>query len=345
MKKMTIGITALAVCLITVNCQKPGGRSGMPLIAVQGNRFVDANGKQVIFRGLDFSDLDKLESEGHWSEAHFAEARAWGANIVRLAVHPKWWRDRGHENYLALLDEGIDWAEKLQLYVIIDWHSIGNLKDELFFGDIYQTSQEETFEFWRTVAMRYKNRPHVAFYELYNEPTFYNEQLGTLTWNDLKVLWEALIDTIYAIDDTVIPLVAGLDWGYSLAEVIQNPVERPNVGYVTHPYPQKVDQPWEPKWERDFGHVADRYPVVATEFGFVLADEKGAHIPCISDETYGKHIVNYFTKKGISWTVWCFDPDWAPVLIVDWDYSLSTQGKFFKNVLLNRQYSFSDTEE
>ena len=32
----------------------------------------------------------------------------------------------------------------------------------------------------------------------------------------------------------------------------------------------------------------------------------------IADEDYGRRILAYFAKKGISWTVWCFDPDWPP---------------------------------
>jgi len=65
------------------------------------------------------------------------------------------------------------------------------------------------------------------------------------------------------------------------------------------------------------------------------ADDPGAHIPVISDEKYGKTIINYFRKKGISWTVWNFDPDWPPQLIADWDYTPTKQGAFFKDVMLN----------
>ena len=41
-------------------------------------------------------------------------------------------------------------------------------------------------------------------------------------------------------------------------------------------------------------------------------------------------ILAYFEKKGISWTAWCFDPDWPPQLISDWDYTPTQQGAFFK---------------
>ncbi|WP_414629295.1 cellulase family glycosylhydrolase [Neotamlana nanhaiensis] len=55
-----------------------------------------------------------------------------GANIVRFPLHPTAWTKRGKENYLKLLDDGIKWATELHLYVIIDWHSIGNLQTEMY---------------------------------------------------------------------------------------------------------------------------------------------------------------------------------------------------------------------
>ena len=41
-------------------------------------------------------------------------------------------------------------------------------------------------------------------------------------------------------------------------------------------------------------------------------------------------------EKGISFTVWCFDIHWAPTLISDWDFTPTTQGRFFKNYLQNQ---------
>jgi endoglucanase len=75
--------------------------------------------------------------------------------------------------------------------------------------------------------------------------------------------------------------------------------------------------------------VKDKYPLFATEFGF----DRNALIPCIGTPEYGRHLMDYFKKKGISWTVWCFDPDWDPTLIKDWGFSPTEQGEFFKGVL------------
>jgi len=70
--------------------------------------------------------------------------------------------------------------------------------------------------------------------------------------------------------------------------------------------------------------------VVLTEIGFCLAGEKGEHVPVISTEAYGPAITRYCEQKGISWVAWVFDPNWAPMMFSDWDFTPTTQGKFFK---------------
>ena len=57
----------------------------------------------------------------------------------------------------------------------------------------------------------------------------------------------------------------------------------------------------------------------------------------ISTDDYGKHITEYLESKGISFTVWCFDPPWAPTLLSDWDYTPTTQGRFFKSYLQDKE--------
>ena len=74
-----------------------------------------------------------------------------------------------------------------------------------------------------------------------------------------------------------------------------------------------------------------------TDFGFILEDHPNAHIPAIGDERYGKIITDYFAEKGISWTAWCYDPDWPAHLISDWSYTPTASGEFFKSVMQSNQ--------
>lgn len=310
----------------------------LPRLSVQGNQFVTPDGRAFVCRGLNTSDPDRLQTQGHWNTALFQEMKAWGANVVRFPIHPTAWRRQGKANYLKLLDEGIALAREQGLYVILDWHSIGNLRTEMYQADMYETTRKETFEFWRTVAGRYKGNNTVAFFELFNEPTTYNGQLGVCSWSDWKVLNEEMIGIIRANGGMAIPLVAGFNWAYDLTPIASDPIRAEGIGYVSHPYPQKRPKPWEPQWTKDWGFVKDKYPLILTEIGFSGAEEQGAHVPVISDESYGEAITKYCDERQISWVVWVFDPQWAPRLFTDWSFqTLTRHGVYFKKALTDRK--------
>ncbi len=208
----------------------------------------------------------------------------------------------------------------------------GVLLTGIYHRDVYITSRDETFRFWNTIAQRYRGNATVAFYELVNEPTHRGGQFGRMEWREYKALIEDIIYMIYQNDDTAIPLVASFNWGYDLRNVEKEPIQMPGVAYVTHPYPQKSAN-WEKDWQEIWGFVADKYPMVVTEFGFMDANDRGAHVPCIADEEYGEAIIAFMEKRGISWTPWVFDYQWTPTLISDDKFTPSRQGRFFKQKL------------
>ncbi|GLR16758.1 glycoside hydrolase family 5 protein [Portibacter lacus] len=305
----------------------------LPWIKVDGNRFVTENNETIVFKALDASDPDKLEKQGHWNQEYFSQIKSWNTNMVRFPIHPKAWRARGEEAYFELLDNGIEMARKEGLYVILDWHSIGNLRSELFQHEMYNTTKKETFEFWTAIAKRYGDHSTVAMFELFNEPTTGSGKYGTCSWEQWKEIMEELIIIIRAHGAKNIPLVAGFNWAYFLTDVVNDPINADNIAYVSHPYPQKRKKPWEVQWEADFGHVADHYPVVLTEIGYCEEGDKGAHIPVISDPSYVESILGYAEKKGISYCVWVFDAEWSPMLLKDWDYNLTEPGKVWKEAM------------
>ncbi len=64
----------------------------MEWIRIEGNKFVTESGKTIIFQGVNIRDPHNLEEEDHWTKSHFEETKNWGANIVRLPIHPWPWR-------------------------------------------------------------------------------------------------------------------------------------------------------------------------------------------------------------------------------------------------------------
>jgi lysophospholipase L1-like esterase len=117
-------------------------------------------------------------------------------------------------------------------------------------------------------------------------------------------------------------------------------VRREGIAYAIHPYPQKAKpventrKAFDELWQKQWGYVADSYPVIATELGWVREDGYGPHIPVINnDGSYGPNLVSFMEQRHISWTAWCFDPNWAPTMISGWNYAPTEQGRFFKEVL------------
>lgn len=301
----------------------------LPLISVKGNRFVTPDGQPILFRGVSIADPDKLVAQGQWNPAFFAAVKDYGANLVRIPVHPAAWRHQGIVAYTRLLDQAVDWCTDLNLYVIVDWHSIGNLMTGMFQDPMYDTSRQETFDFWRRMAQHFNGNHTVAFFELFNEPTDYRGQLGDFSWTAWRDLNEQMIGIIRAFDPETVPLVAGDDWAYDLDQVHYEPIRAANIGYVTHPYPHKRTRPWEPKWDEDFGFVAEKYPMIATEIGYWSRPGE-----TITDDSYGNRITRYLESRGISWMAWVFDPQWNPQLLKSFDgFPLTPCGEFFKQAL------------
>ncbi len=342
MKNMNHIMKKTIICWLGVVSLSSGAFAQTAQVKVQGNRFITADGKTIIFRGLDASDPDKLERNGQWNKHYFETVKAWGANVIRIPVHPAAWHIHGKKNYLKMLDQGVGWAKDEGLYVIIDWHSIGNLyggkffpaSSELYPPTAYDTTQEETLDFWHTMAKHYGGNNTVAFFELFNEPAL-GGNMGTATWPQWKGVLEEIIKTIRANGGTAVPLVAGFNFGYDLTAVAKMPIEAEGIGYVAHPYPMKAKQPWETNWTHDWGFVADKYPMILTEVGFLPPDEPGGYNPITGDETYGDALTAYCRVHGISYTVWCFDPHWSPCLIKDWNFTPTRAGAYFKKAMQN----------
>ena len=88
-----------------------------------------------------------------------------------------WVRDK---DYLwRYLDPLVGWAGELCLYVIIDWHYIGNVETGAGaqMPDTPQQPKELTLAFWRLVASYFRDAPHVLF-EVFNEPA----AISALDW-------------------------------------------------------------------------------------------------------------------------------------------------------------------
>ncbi|MER5959905.1 cellulase family glycosylhydrolase [Streptomyces longhuiensis] len=109
------------------------GSQELPALTVRSRTIVDANGRQVLLRGVNVNQLNDYGTNGRsgakrvlpLTENDFQQMAAAGFDVVRLNVN--WSRlepTRGHWSraYLARIEQAVDWAAEYGMYTDIDMH-------------------------------------------------------------------------------------------------------------------------------------------------------------------------------------------------------------------------------
>jgi hypothetical protein len=164
-------------------------------IKVQGDHMIDASGKTVQLRGVNFSAYEAVAVLG-WSPADPTGAQggqpngpkwsaiaSWKANVVRIPLNEASWLgytctdsmgvahnpDPGG-NYKASLATNIAAANAAGLYVslVLHWAAPGTACPML---QTQMADADNSIRFWTSIANAYKGNPSVMF-ALYNEPFF-----------------------------------------------------------------------------------------------------------------------------------------------------------------------------
>src|SRR5262245_40487659 len=94
-----------------------------PRLEVKGKDLL-FGGKPVRLRGVALGDPWMGRKDRPTSDYEFL-AKDWKANVIRVGVHPRVWKNELHDKVLDRLSEDVDAALKNGLFVIIDWHVIG----------------------------------------------------------------------------------------------------------------------------------------------------------------------------------------------------------------------------
>jgi len=176
-----------------------------------------------------------------------------------------------HADRLSRLDDLISWCKADGIKVLIS-----------NYAETYSKSGFITY--WENMATRYKGNTGVLGFDLVNEPWGMKNSGWVKGWSGLIDDYEDMIDAVRAIDperkcyvQSYLKHQEGYDWIYT------NPVDRPNIAYITHIY--SLDwvigqwQTWNPWWdEYSSGDYASGYTVLHdalwTRFGKVITEEK-----------------------------------------------------------------------
>jgi endoglucanase len=296
---------------------------------------VNADGAIVRLKGVMIPDPVKVAGEGRYARNLFEALRATGANAVRIPVHPQHWAQ--NSDYVRRhLDPAVKWAGDLGMYVILDWHSIGNVRTGYApqVPELYCHTEAMTVEFWERIAAHFKDAPHVLF-EIFNEP----QNISAADWRRCA---NRLTRVIRAQQARQMIIVGGLEYGRELDWVLREPVAGGNVAYASHIFPSHARS----GWDHDFGSVAARYPVVITEWGFI--DRKQTTRPAdayLSGDvaTYGEPLMSYLAERGVGWVACWYDAEWQPAMLLPGGSGQTTWGKFAAQEL-SRVHSIEPTD-
>lgn len=289
-----------------------------PKLSHRENLLLDPNQNPIRFHGLMPPDPDRLSGESKFNQKLFEELKKAGANVVRIPVHPeRWVRDR--EYLWRYLDPSVTWAGEAGLYVIIDWHYIGNIMtgEGPQMPDIEDHPYDLTLEFWRITARYFRNAPHVIF-EIFNEP----QGISARDWQSsasqiVRVIREQGADQMV--------IVGGIDYGKDLNWVLENPIQDHNVAYASHIYPAHG----KASWQYYFGEVSEQYPVIMTEWGFIDESIDASSTYLVGDaDTYGEPLLAYLDEHQVGWVACWYDDQWLPPMFQDGWQGYTDYGEF-----------------
>lgn len=253
-------------------------------LSVKGTQLVDKNGKNFQLKGMSTHGLAWFP--GFVNENAFKTLRDdWNTNVIRLAMYSG--ENSGYctggnkEELKALIDKGVQAAAKLGMYVIIDWHVLGDQNPN--------TYKSEAKAFFEEMSKKYSKYDNVL-YEICNEPN------GSTTWNDVKSYAEEVIPIIRKNSPDSVIIVGTPTWSQDIDKAAADPLTEKNVLYALHFYAATHTD-----WLRQ--RLTDCYnkglPVFVSEFGTCDASGNGAN-----DFGQAKSWLNLLDKYGISYVNW-----------------------------------------
>lgn len=247
---------------------------------------VGSDGRRL--RGGTFWLYGWIPSKTDWalSDAPWRAMREHHLNVVRVACayRPERAKTYSLDEYERFLDRIIDRARREGIYVIIDFHPRPGTYD-----------MAVATAFWRRMAGRYKDRPHVM-YELINEPVFSQpDDYGDQLLRDVEALWRLtdalapetpkIVLTFCQVGHTgrspvqVADALEGIDWSGTA------------VGF--HSY-------WRGSSER-IVELKRHYPCINTEFYTPAPGSRRGEMQVMDGF---RHHGTLMERLGISWIHW-----------------------------------------
>lgn len=291
----------------------------LSLLRTKGNRISNDLNESIVFKGVMIPDPSVLYSTNRLNKALFQGIQNTGANIVRLPVHPDlWMRDESYlEKYIV---PAVEWANDLNMYVIIDWHYIGNIVTGHSKGMTVtdMTLMDLSENFWTVITNRFMDNPGVIF-ELCNEPA----DITPEQWSGAA---EKLINIIRSKGAKQLIIVGGVQYAQDLSWIAKTKINDANIVYASHIYPAHGKENWD-HW---FGTMSESKPVLITEWGYMDENRNSTEQKYLvgDKETYGMPFLNYLSKRRIGWVACWYDDTWEPEILTKGGLGYTNFGQF-----------------
>ncbi len=289
-------------------------------LRVESGSLVDQEGNPYQMHGVSTHGLAWFPE--YVSRETFRTFRnEWDADVIRLAMYSDEYGGYSNggdqEKLKELIDKGVEYASELGMYVIIDWHVLGE-------GDP-NIHREDAIAFFDEISQKYAEYGNVI-YEICNEPN------GGVSWKDVKKYAQEVIPVIRANDPYGIILVGTPQWSQLIGDAAADPIEDyDNIMYTLHFYAATHKDELRGNLEQA---LKDGVPVFVSECSICDASGGGG-----VDGESALAWVDLMDRYDVSYVAWAVSNKNETAALIssgcsklsDWsDNELSDTGRWFK---------------
>lgn len=256
---------------------------------VRGTKIKDENGNIVRLRGMSSHGLSWYPEYVNKSNMKQMKEK-WGCNVFRLAMYTAEYNgycvgnSENREKLEDLIDQAVNDAEDLGMYIIIDWHILHDKNPNKY--------KYQARTFFSKVSDKYANKDNVI-YEICNEPN------GSTTWAQIKSYANTVIPAIRANDKDGIIIVGTPKMSQDVAKAVSSPIKgHTNIMYAFHFYAGTHKEYFRKKVE---SAVKSGLPVFVSEFGICDASGSGK-----INKTQANKWLKLMNKYDMGYCMWNF---------------------------------------
>lgn len=323
-------LTVVANAVETITLSPESTRTPVAIngqLTVCGTKLCNQHGTPIQLKGMSSHGLQWYgQGKCITSQSLDVLVENFKANVFRVALYVQ---EGGYETNPAKFTQEvsalINEAYNRGIYVIVDWHILNP-------GDPnYNLTRAK--QFFTEIATIHKDKNNVL-YEIANEP-------NGVSWATIKSYADQIIPVIRAIDTKAPILIGTRGWsslgvseGQTYQEIVNNPVQFPNVMYTFHFYAASHRD----NYLSALDNASQVLPIFVTEFGTQTFSGDGANDFAMSDR-----YMQLMANKQIGWTNWNYSDDFRSGAIWKtntcasgaWvDSNLKEAGVYIKNKIL-----------